>query len=205
MTVPHKDAALALADSASEAAREIGAANTLGFGGDERIRGREHRRRRPARRAAALAARASGRWCSAPAAPPGRRSGRWLGRAPRSRSGTAPPERRRGDQRRARRRAPVGRTATRPSYELIVNTTAVGLHGEDPFDHLPLAASGFAPDQAVVDMVYSERPSRCSPPPRPARATVDGLEVLVQQGALSLQLWTGRKAPLEVMRAAARG
>ena len=32
----------------------------------------------------------------------------------------------------------------------------------------------------------------------------DGIEVLVQQGALSLEIWTGRKPPLETMRAAAR-
>jgi shikimate dehydrogenase len=31
---------------------------------------------------------------------------------------------------------------------------------------------------------------------------VDGLEVLVRQGALSLELWTGREAPLATMRAA---
>jgi shikimate dehydrogenase len=34
--------------------------------------------------------------------------------------------------------------------------------------------------------------------------TVDGLEILVAQGALSFELWTGRQAPLEVMRGAAR-
>src|SRR5439155_80704 len=33
---------------------------------------------------------------------------------------------------------------------------------------------------------------------------VDGIEVLVRQGALSFELWTGRPAPLEAMRAAAR-
>jgi shikimate dehydrogenase len=35
--------------------------------------------------------------------------------------------------------------------------------------------------------------------------TVDGLDVLVAQGALSFSLWTGRQAPLEVMQRAARG
>ena len=34
--------------------------------------------------------------------------------------------------------------------------------------------------------------------------TLDGLEILVAQGALSFELWTGRPAPLEVMRRAAR-
>src|SRR6185312_4790459 len=43
-------------------------------------------------------------------------------------------------------------------YDLIVNTTAVGLGGEDPFEHLPLAANSFRPGQVVVDMVYGEEP-----------------------------------------------
>jgi shikimate dehydrogenase len=34
---------------------------------------------------------------------------------------------------------------------------------------------------------------------------VDGLEVLVRQGARSFSLWTGLPAPLEAMRAAAHG
>jgi shikimate dehydrogenase len=36
-------------------------------------------------------------------------------------------------------------------------------------------------------------------------ATVDGLAILVAQGALSFRQWTGRVAPLEVMRRAAEG
>ncbi len=35
-------------------------------------------------------------------------------------------------------------------------------------------------------------------------SVVDGLEILVRQGALSFTLWTGRPAPLQTMRAAVR-
>jgi shikimate dehydrogenase len=101
-----------------------------------------------------------------------------------------------------------GRPTSEPdqgSYGLIVNTTAVGLRGEDPFAELPLRPPGFVPGQTVVDLVYSDRPSALLDAAAVAGATVvDGIEVLVRQGALSLRIWTGREAPLEAMRAAAR-
>ena len=44
------------------------------------------------------------------------------------------------------------------AYELLVNTTAVGLRGEDPFAALPLDPDRFTPAQTLVDIVYgSER------------------------------------------------
>ncbi|HKZ12438.1 MAG TPA: hypothetical protein VJL81_01195 [Solirubrobacterales bacterium] len=90
-------------------------------------------------------------------------------------------------------------------YALIVNTTAVGLRGEDPFEHLPLAADSFAPGQVVVDMVYGDEPSPLLAAAAAAGATVvDGLEMLVQQGALSLRIWTGEEPSLKAMRAAIR-
>jgi shikimate dehydrogenase len=102
-----------------------------------------------------------------------------------------------------------GRPAPAPAqaeYDLIVNTTSVGLRGEDPFAELPLEASGFVAGQLVVDMVYGTGAGALLGAAGEAGATtIDGLEVLVRQGALSLELWTGREAPLDVMRAAARG
>ena len=58
----------------------------------------------------------------------------------------------------------------------------------------------------VVDLVYTLPHHRSARRRRAHGAhTVDGLEILVAQGALSLELWTGRTAPLQVMRSAARG
>ncbi len=88
VTLPHKPAALALADTATRAAREIGAANTLSFLLDGSIEAENTDA--PALLAAIgepLAGEA--RWCWAPAAPRGRRFGRSARRAARSRSGTA--------------------------------------------------------------------------------------------------------------------
>ena len=54
-------------------------------------------------------------------------------------------------------------------------------------------------------MVYGGEPTALLRAADAAGATtVDGIEILVQQGALSLEIWTGCPAPLETMRAAAR-
>ena len=56
----------------------------------------------------------------------------------------------------------------------------------------------------VVDLVYRDGGTALLGVARAHGATtVDGLEMLVQQGALSFELWTGRSAPLPAMRAAA--
>jgi shikimate dehydrogenase len=60
-------------------------------------------------------------------------------------------------------------------------------------------------DHIVYDVVYGQRPTM---PLERARETgaraIDGLSMLAWQAALSFELWTGRAAPLEVMRSAAR-
>jgi shikimate dehydrogenase len=54
----------------------------------------------------------------------------------------------------------------------------------------------YRPDGADTALVAAARAAGC--------AVVDGLEVLVRQGAASFRTWTGVEAPLEVMRAAVR-
>ena len=57
------------------------------------------------------------------------------------------------------------------------------------------------PGQTLVDLPYPG--SATAAAAREAGATVyDGLDVLVAQGAASLELWTGLPAPVDVMRAA---
>ena len=98
--------------------------------------------------------------------------------------------------------------------ELLVNCTSVGLAPpadgdragrEAELAELGLSAGAVGEYQTVVDLVY-----RADAPTALVQAalehgarTVDGLEVLVRQGALSLRLWTGREAPLQAMRRAA--
>ncbi|HEY5333174.1 MAG TPA: shikimate dehydrogenase [Solirubrobacterales bacterium] len=214
VTVPHKEAALAMADVATDGARAIGAANTLTFS-DGRI--------------AAANTDAGGLLRSLPA---GTLGGRALvlgaGGAARAaiwalaQGGEGRPDANgeaatvapfevdvwnRTPERGEAVAAELGaRFVVDPDpidYALIVNTTAVGLGGEDAFAHLPVTADSFVPGQVVLDMVYGEEPSPLLDAAAAAGAvTVDGLEMLVQQGALSLRIWTGEEPSLGAMRAA---
>ena len=94
--------------------------------------------------------------------------------------------------------------------QLVVNTTPVGMHStSDPaaaercplspaqLDRLPAGAS-------VYDLIYTPRPTRLL---REATSrgcgAIDGLEMLVQQGAAALRLWSGRNdVPVATMRQA---
>jgi len=201
VTVPHKGAALALADSLSETAREIGAANTLSFAAGE-IR--------------ADNTDAQGLLDALPASPEGTRA-LVLGAGGAARAVVwallcEGAEVEVWNRTALRAEHLCGELGGRPvaapdqgTHGLIVNTTAAGLRGEDPFAELPLEPAGFAAGQTVVDLVYGEQPSRLLAAAAAAgAAVVDGIEVLVRQGALSLRIWTGHEAPLEAMRAAAR-
>jgi shikimate dehydrogenase len=57
--------------------------------------------------------------------------------------------------------------------------------------------------QTLVDLPYPLTPTARAAAANGARV-VDGLEVLVAQGAVSFELWTGTPAPVDVMRAAVR-
>lgn len=202
VTIPHKEAALALADSASPAAKAIGAANTLTF-----ANGAIH----------AENTDAGGLIDALPESPSGKRALVFgAGGAARavvwalSIEGAKVAVWNRTAERASDLCADLGGTPTTdPSqgdYNLIVNTTSVGLHGENPFDgHLPLSQGEFNSKQVVVDLAYSASPTKFVRAAREANApTIDGLEILVRQGARSLEIWTSRKPPLDVMRAAAR-
>jgi shikimate dehydrogenase len=189
VTIPHKEAALALADAAGDAARAIGAANTLTFTAQGDIRA--DNTDAPGLIAAlegdvpdtALVLGAGGSARAAVWAL--RQAGTEVSVLART------PERARGmDARILSAPEPAG---------LLVNCTPVGL--DDP-EALPCDPAGYP---VVADLVYREGGTALERAAREAGARViGGLEVLVRQGALSLELWTGLTAPLAVMRRSAR-
>ncbi len=86
--------------------------------------------------------------------------------------------------------------------DLTVNGTSLGLAPDDP---LPCDAQSFPLDRTrcVFDMVYQPGETRFVGEARAAGcAATDGLGMLLYQGAASLELWSGKTAPLETMRAA---
>jgi shikimate dehydrogenase len=86
--------------------------------------------------------------------------------------------------------------------DLLVNATSVGLAPASEGDALAaLALGGLDVPGTVVDLVYGDEPTPlCRWAQAGGALVVNGLEVLVRQGARTLELWTGREAPLEAMR-----
>jgi shikimate dehydrogenase len=200
VTIPHKHAALALADRASDAARAIGAANTLTFE-DGAI--------------AADNTDAPGLLAALPFSPAGRTAlvlgaggaGRAAAWALLS-AGAADVAiwNRTAERARALAEDLGARAVDAPgAADIVVNCTSVGLHDPDAtFKALPLHADELSAGSLVVDMVYRAGGTRLLEAARTRGArVVDGLEILVAQGAASFERWTGLEAPREAMRAAA--
>ncbi|MEJ7787979.1 MAG: shikimate dehydrogenase, partial [Solirubrobacteraceae bacterium] len=102
-----------------------------------------------------------------------------------------------------------GRAVERPEpAQLLVNCTAAGLEDQSAtFKHLPFGADEVGEFAFVVDLVYTSSGDTAliTAATRSGSVTVDGLEVLVHQGALSFTAWTGCAAPIAAMREGARG
>jgi shikimate dehydrogenase len=84
--------------------------------------------------------------------------------------------------------------------DLVVNATPLGLSRSDP---APIPARLLAPHLMVYDTVYASGPTAlvASATEAGARA-VNGLSMLLHQGAIAFEIWLDRAAPLEKMRAA---
>jgi shikimate dehydrogenase len=218
VTIPHKQAALTVAEEASDAARAIGAANTLTFATDGTI--------------AAENTDAPGLIAALGDPPRGLRvlvlgaggSARAAAWALRQAGAGEVSVWNRTPERAQALASDLGvRAVGEPEpADLLINCTSVGLEaagtapvapgaigddGEGAGDRELLSQLGLSFERVgnypyVADMVYRAK----GPTPLLAAAaehgarTLDGLEILLAQGAVSFELWTGRDAPLEAMR-----
>jgi shikimate dehydrogenase len=214
VTIPHKEAALALAGDASAAATEIGAANTLSFdGGEVRAANTDAPGLLAAlpeppsgMRALVLGAGGSARAAAWALAGQGASTEIWnrtagraseLAQALSATSAGAAGE----------LAAVTAEQARAADYDVIVNCTAVGMEGAgEPFAELPIERAKLGESVILADLVYGGEETTLIAEGRARGArVVEGLEVLVRQGAESLRIWTGLEPPLDVMREAARG
>jgi len=212
VTIPHKHAALALSQQASEAARAIGAANTLTFADDGTIAAEntdapgllaalEQLDGLPIRpRVLVLGAGGSARAAAWALREAGASEVSVWNRTPARAEALA-------------RELGVRAVCAAEPADLLINCTSVGLErGElersatdaEALNQLGLTFDQIGEYSYVADMVYRQGSTPLLAAARAHGAgTLDGLEILIAQGALSFQLWTGIAPPLDVMRCAA--
>ncbi|MBO3457791.1 shikimate dehydrogenase [Aetokthonos hydrillicola Thurmond2011] len=92
-----------------------------------------------------------------------------------------------------------------PQANLLVNTTPIGMHPK--VEESPLSAEEIAqlPPRAIAyDLIYTPSPTKFLQQARRVGAiAIDGLEMLVQQGAAALKIWLERDTvPVDIMRQA---
>jgi shikimate dehydrogenase len=213
VTVPHKEAVLPYLDALSPLARQLGAVNTIAnrsgrlYGDNTDAAGflhtlHQHQPSLRHRHAIVIGAGGSARAVLA-----------GLARAHIGRVTLAnrTPARARALARRWRGAAmairPISLAALTDPARLadaavIVNATSVGL-SRTPFP--PLAYAATPRDCLFYDLLYGRESEFLRRARRAGRTVLDGTEMLVQQGACAFTLWTRRRAPIPIMRAAILG
>jgi shikimate dehydrogenase len=202
VTMPHKADAAAACDDLEPAAADLGAVNTIVVGGDGELVGYSTDGEGFVRALGDENVSVPGRRCVVVGAGGVARAiAQALGHAGADVSVAA---RREDAARSAAALAPGGAAIALDDvpvegFDLVVNATPVGMGGEQP----PIDSTRLHAGQFVYDTVYpAETPLLMEARARGARAA-GGLGMLVHQGALSFELWTGRAPPLDAMRAAA--
>jgi shikimate dehydrogenase len=92
-----------------------------------------------------------------------------------------------------------------PQTNLLVNATPIGMHPNSEQSPLAQPEIALLPAHALVyDLIYTPRPTlllRLAE--QSGLAAIDGLEMLVQQGAAALEIWLQQPVPVAAMRLAA--
>ena len=88
-----------------------------------------------------------------------------------------------------------------PQADIIINCTSVGMREGDA---RLLEGRLLQSHQAIFDIVYNRETELLQDARAAGAVAVDGVMMLVYQGAKALQIWTGKKAPADVMERAVR-
>ena len=204
LTIPHKQAALAIVDRVEPLARRIGAVNTIIVAPDGSLEGAQHRcvrvSREPARAVPGLDAR-GGPAVVLGAGGCGARRRRGADRcaaSPRSASSTARWRAPSGWRAILPRRRPGSRSipwsdvdAAQRDAGLLVNTTSLGMTGEPPLE-LDLSPLPPRAVSSTSSMCRSKRRSLAAARRR-GHPDVDGLGMLLHQGRPGFEAWFGAR------------
>ncbi len=89
-----------------------------------------------------------------------------------------------------------------PQATLLVNTTPIGMYPHVAASPLSAVQMKNLPSMAIVyDLIYTPNPTQFLRQAEELGAiTIDGLEMLVQQGAAALKIWLQQQVPVEMMR-----
>jgi shikimate dehydrogenase len=89
--------------------------------------------------------------------------------------------------------------ASLPDTDIVVNATSIGMHPQDP---LLIPSSALSSQHLVCDIVYCPlQTALLQAAQRQGARTVDGLGMLLHQGAKAFEIWTAHAFPLAVIRA----
>jgi len=89
-----------------------------------------------------------------------------------------------------------------PQADLVVNTTPIGMYPNVEQSPVDVAALALLREGAIAyDLIYTPNPTQFLRQAKEQGAiTIDGLEMLVQQGAAALEIWLGQTPPVTIMR-----
>ncbi len=205
VTLPHKEGTAAAVDELSATAAALGAANTVLVTGDGRLRGENTDAAGFLASLADAGVGVAGRRCLVRGAGGAARAVVWaLADAGASEVVVVPGR----DPARAEATAAlagaVGRLGTASEVagaDIVVNATPLGL---DRGPELAVDPALLGPGQVVVDLIPRAATALLEAASARGATVVDGLGMLVHQGALAFRMWTGCEPPLDVMRAAVR-
>ena len=208
VTMPHKDAVAVAVDRLDDAARALGAVNTVSWDGDELVGSSTDGEGFVASLADAGVGVAGARFAVLGAGGAARALIDALGRARADSiiviNRTAS---RAVDAALLARQASVGGVGDISSADIVVNATSVGMGiapGSVETGDLPCDPALFCDRHVVVDLVYHPLETGLLAAARRCGArTVDGLGMLVHQAALQQRIWTGILPDTHAMRAAA--